>query len=480
MQYFQFIFGTIYLLTVIFAVIVISLEHRTPLKAASWILAVILLPIFGMILYLNFGRRFRKAKIFNRKGLTDFMWLEELSLFQINSLKDENLQILGPVQSKINIIKLLLGNNKSILTAKNELTILHNGAQTFTYLLDDLRNAEQHIHLEYYIFEDDKIGNTIREILIQKAGEGLEIRFIYDDVGSWSLGRKFLRSMHEAGIEIGCFMPVRIPLFAHKVNYRNHRKIVVIDGKVGYVGGINVADKYIEGDPELGPWRDTHLKIHGHAVQSLQSLFLADWFFVTRILLDDPKYFPSNPINKRQLVQITSSGPDSDWGSIMQAYFTAITTAEKYIYISTPYFLPNESIFTGLVTAALRGVDVRMLLPGRADLTVIRWGSLSYVERLLEAGVKVYLYEKGFNHGKIMMVDDVFSSVGTANMDVRSFDKNFEVNALIYDEEATRELVDEFRKDLEKSKEILLDEFRKRPFGQRLKEAVARLVSPLL
>ena len=480
MQWFSLIFGTMYLLTVIFAVIVISFEHKTPLRAISWILAVILLPVLGMLLYLNFGRRFRKAKIFSRKGLKDFMWLEELSIFQINSLKDEKLQLVGPVQKKTNIIKLLLKNNKSLLTDKNKLTILHNGAQTFAHLLEDLQKAEDHIHLEYYIFEDDVIGNTIRDILMAKARQGVEIRFIYDDVGSWSLSKKFIREMEEAGIQTGCFMPVRFPLFAHKVNYRNHRKIVVIDGKVGYVGGINVADKYIDGDPELGPWRDTHLRIHGYAVQSLQSVFLADWYFVTQDLEEDVRYFPPNQVTHRQLVQITSSGPDSDWGSIMQAYFTAITTAEQYIYISTPYFLPNESILTGLVTAALRGVDVRLLLPGRSDLNLVRWGSLSFVERLLEAGVRVYLYGKGFNHGKIMMVDDVFSSVGTANMDVRSFDKNFEVNALLYDVEATRELVEQYYIDLERSTELNYKEFSERPFSHRLKEACARLVSPIL
>jgi len=480
MEWFSYVFGTVYLLTIVFAIIIISQEHKTPLRAISWILAVILLPVLGMLLYLNFGRRFRRAKIFSRKGLKDFMWLEELSKFQIDSLNDENLQLVGRVQSKLNIIKLLLNNNKSILTNKNELTILHNGAQTFAFLLSDLQAAKNHIHLEYYIFEDDEIGNTIRSILIEKANQGVEVRFIYDDVGSWSLSRNFINPMHEAGVETGCFMPVRFPLFAHKVNYRNHRKIVVIDGKTGYVGGVNVSDKYIDGDPELGPWRDTHLKIEGYAVQSLQAVFLADWYFVSKKLEDDVKYFPPNPAKGNQLVQITSSGPDSDWGSIMQAYFTAITTAEKYIYISTPYFLPNESILTGLVTAALRGIDVRLLIPERSDLSIVHWGSLSYIERILQAGVKVYQYKKGFNHGKIMIVDDIFSSVGTANMDIRSFDKNFEVNALIYDEKASLELRSQFMEDLSRSKPIDFKEFLKRPFSHKILEASARLLSPIL
>ena len=235
---------------------------------------------------------------------------------------------------------------------------MQNGKATFNAILDALSKAEQHIHLEYYVYEDDTIGNKVKDLLIQKASSGLEVRIIIDAIGSWSLSKRFLRELRKSGVEVGVFMPVRFPLVANKINYRNHRKIIVVDGKIGFVGGLNIADRYIDGTRELGPWRDTHLKLEGDAVQSLQTVFITDWYFVTKNYLQGDRYFPPHSVINQLLVQITSSGPDSDWSNIMQAYFTAITTAEKYIYISTPYFIPNESILTALKTAALSGVDV--------------------------------------------------------------------------------------------------------------------------
>lgn len=467
-----------YLLVIAYNTLVLLRENRDPEITLAWVLVLLLLPLIGLIIYLNFGRNYRKVKIFSRKGLTDLKRMDELSQNQIKDLSNvlfDNRQI----QKKLNIIKLLLNNSKALLTAKNQVQILHNGQATFEAILEALSHARSHIHLEYYVYEDDNIGNQIKDILIRKAREGLEIRLIIDAIGSWSLSKSFLKKISQAGIQVGVFMPVRFPLIANKINYRNHRKIVVVDGKIGFVGGLNIADRYIHGTPELGPWRDTHLKIMGDAVQSLQTIFITDWYFVTNNYLQGAGYFPNHDIKGRSLVQITVSGPDSDWSSIMQAYFTAITTAEKYIYISTPYFMPNESILTALKTAALSGVDVKLILPAKSDVTTHLYGSMSYVEDLLRAGVHVFLFSKGFNHSKIMMVDGIFTSIGTANMDSRSFDKNFEVNALIYDEEIASQMKQAFLRDISDSKKVLLSEFLKRPEGQKIKESLARVLGPL-
>jgi len=468
----------LYLILIGFMVFSLLRENRDPEITLAWVLVLILMPIVGLILYLNFGRNFRKVKIFSRKGLTDLVRIEELSQNQIKDLSGITSNHPN-ILVKSNIIKLLLNNSKALLTAKNKVNILQNGEATFSAILEALSEAKDHIHLEYYIYEDDTIGNKVKELLIQKASQGLEVRLIIDAIGSWSLSKRFLRELKRSGVEVGVFMPVRFPLVANKINYRNHRKIIVVDGKVGFVGGLNIADRYIEGTRELGIWRDTHLKLEGDAVQSLQTVFITDWYFVTKNYLQGESYFPPHTVQNQLLVQITSSGPDSDWSNIMQAYFTAITTAEKFIYISTPYFMPNESILTALKTAALSGVDVKLILPGRSDLNTMLYGSISYAEELIRAGVHVFIYQKGFNHGKIMMVDGVFTSIGTANMDGRSFNKNFEVIALIYDPETADEMRESFLQDIADSEEIRLQEFLIRPRKQKIKESLYRVLGPL-
>ena len=470
--------SSIYLLTILYVVFALLRENRDPEITLAWMLVLMLVPFFGLILYLNFGRNFRKVKIFSRKGLTDLARIEEISQNQIKDLSGIAAHGSGSLV-KSNIIKLLLNNSKAILTAKNKVDILQNGEATFAAILDELSNARHHIHLEYYLYEDDNIGNQIKDILMEKARQGLEVRLIIDAIGSWGLSKRFLRDLKKNGVELGVFMPVRFPLVANKINYRNHRKIIIADGKTGFVGGLNIADRYIHGTPELGVWRDTHLKLQGDAVQSLQTVFITDWYFITKKYLRGSSYFPDHTIENQLLVQITSSGPDSDWSNIMQAYFTAITTAEKYIYISTPYFLPNESILTALKTAALSGVDVKLILPGNSDVRTTWYASVSYTEELLRAGVNVYLYQKGFNHGKIMMVDGVFTSIGTANMDGRSFNRNFEVNALIYNQQKAEEMKESFLQDIADSEKVYLQEFAIRPRKQMIKESLCRVFGPL-
>ena len=475
------ILNAIYLTTAIIVAISVILDNRDPAKTIAWVVVLFVLPILGLILYFVVGKNYRKEKIFSRKEHKDFERIQNLSDNQIIDLqKDKKFFENGKVRSKLPIINLLLRNSKALLTKNNRVSILNNGNQTFDSIITELKNAQKHIHLEFYIIEDDRIGNEIRQILISKALEGVKVRMIYDDVGSWKLGNKFVNSLKKAGVELFPFMPVHIPFLANRINYRNHRKIIVIDGKIGFVGGINIADRYLYGSKEIPFWRDTHLKIVGEAVSSLQVVFLADWHFVSGRLLSGMSYFPRTRIDNKQLVQITASGPDSDWSSIMQAYFSAISTARQYIYIAVPYFIPNESILTALKTVALSGIDVKILIPGTADSFLAYNGTRSYVEELLETGIRVFYYLKGFIHSKLIMVDDVFASVGTANMDIRSFDTNFEINALIYDEEFCRELKGYFLEDLSHSREIKLHEHMKRGIKRKYIESFSRLFSPLL
>lgn len=469
----------IYLLTIIFVIILIIQQKGDPLKTVSWIMILLLIPVGGIIAYFFFGKNYRRQKIFNRKELGDMDRLRDFSNHQIIELPSKEFLKDPKIQSKQHIMTLLLNNSKALLSESNSIQVYSAGKDAFDVILRDIEKAKDYIHLEYYIIEDDKIGSRIKDLLIKKSLEGVEVRVIFDDVGSWSLPGKYIRELTKANVQVFPFLPVRFPMFTNKINYRNHRKIIVIDGKIGYVGGMNIADRYVEGGPELGMWKDMQLRIEGGAVHSLQVIFLSDWYFVSGKVINDDKYFPVQENSEKCLVQITASGPDSDWASIMQAYFAAITTAQHHIYIATPYFIPNESILTALKTAALSGIDVRIMLPHKSDSHLVFRSTLSFVSELLEAGVKVYFFKDGFNHAKLMLVDGIFASVGTANLDIRSFDQNFEVNALIYDEKFASNLEEYYMDDLKNCVYYTYEEWDNRPWLNHAKESLARLLSPL-
>ncbi|MDP3642531.1 MAG: cardiolipin synthase [Bacteroidota bacterium] len=470
----------LYLLTVVFIAILIILENRNPVKTISWILILVLLPFAGIVFYLFFGQEYRKTKMFSRKGLKDLEKLRNLTIEQFDNLPKNHFQISDRLYSKKRLMNLFLSNSNAILTNNNEIQVLKNAEETFPEIFRSIELARHHIHLEFYIVEDDSIGNYLRETLIRKAREGVEVRFIYDDVGSWKLKRKFLRSMTEAGVKVDCFMRVRFPNLTSKVNYRNHRKILVVDGETAFVGGLNFADRYQNGVPGIGPWRDTHLKVSGGGATALQIIFMADWYFVSKEILKGEKYFRPFVAGSGKLVQMVASGPDSDWESIGQAYFAAIASATEYVYLSSPYLMPPSDIVTALKTSALGGIDVRIIVPGLSDAISAKWGTNSYIEELLEAGVKIYFYKAGFIHSKVIVVDGIFSSVGTANLDFRSLETNFEVNAMIYDEEIAGVLGSQFLEDQDKSQEIILAEWINRPRINKIKESFARILSPML
>ncbi|WP_121665709.1 cardiolipin synthase [Mesonia aquimarina] len=459
--------------------IFIILNNRNPVTTVSYILALIVLPFIGLLVYYFFGQEYRKDKMFKRKKVFDDKtvkrWENKLLLDEYK-LENYEHKFLG---NKVNIVKLLQNNQKKPLIFHNDVQILINGEKKFEALFEDLRNAKKHIHLEYYILNYDKIGAQLIDILCDKAKEGVEIRVNYDYVGS-QLSGEGVKKMKACGIESYPFMPVWFPNLTRKLNYRDHRKIVIIDGKIGYVGGVNVCDEYVNPN-NTGYWRDTHLRIEGNAVKSLQSHFLLNWNFVSdqEIKITDD-FFPSIEKCGEIPVQISASGPDSDYPHIMEAIFTAINGAEKYIKITTPYFIPNEQILTALKTASRRGVKVSILVPKEGDSWAAKYATNSYIVELLESGIEVYHYCKGMVHAKTIVIDDIFTTVGTSNMDYRSFEINFEINALVYNESFAQEMTKIFNDDIAHCDQVDYQEWINRPITNRLKESFSRLWAPLL
>jgi len=477
------IFYIIILMLVCYRVI-FDTENTT--KALAYLLLVIFVPILGIIIYFSFGVNYRIRKMYGKKLLTNTKLQSNLEKRLITYSKgvlkegDEN------VQDSRKLVNLILKENLSPLTDNNSVKLLLNGEEKFPEVLKSLAEAKDHIHIEYYIFEDDNIGNEIIELLIKKKAEGLEVRFIYDDFGSRSIRRKQVKRLRDAGVKIFPFYKIKLIALANRINYRNHRKIIIIDGHTSFVGGINVSDKYINGEPSKNKvyWRDTHLKIEGPATWYLQYLFLCDWNFCAQDEMSiNEKLFPlkeSFLSIEDKHVQITASGPDSDLPTIKFALLQAINLAEKEILITTPYFIPSKSIMDALIIAGKSGVQVKLIVPKKSDSKLVNAAASSYYAELLKSGVEIYRYQKGFVHAKTMVIDNEIAIVGTANMDVRSFDLNFEVNAIVYDEEISNQLRTAFYEDLEVSLKIDLIAWLQRPTLYRFLDKLARLFSPML
>jgi cardiolipin synthase A/B len=460
----------------------ILLENKNPQKTYAYILILFLTPVIGIFVYLTFGQNYRRNKMFNRKKITDKLSFQTLASDKIIEGRIDPEKIPPCAKTHSKVIHLLKNTSHSMLLGNNELQLLINGEKFFPELLSELEKASSHIHIEFYIFQDDELGNYFIEVLKKKAEEGVEVRFIYDAVGSLGLSNKALDSLKASGVKTFPFLPIRFPLFGSRINYRNHRKILVVDGKVGFTGGINIDKKYDNRCDNEIFWRDTGLRIKGNGVWTLQQIFMFDWSFCSDEDLEfREKYFPKiTSLPKPIPLQIAASGPDSDWASIMQAYFSAINQAREEIRITTPYFVPNESIRNSLKTASMGGVRVELMIPYESDSRVVRMAMRSFFRGLLEAGVKIYQYKKGFVHAKTMTVDSGLASVGTANMDMRSFELNFEVNAFIYDPDFTRQLIDQFEVDKKDCTLLTLAEVKKWNILKRLTYSLARLFAPIL
>jgi len=453
---------------------VLILERNDPGRTMAWLLILLLFPVIGIILYLLLGSRLVKRRQSKFKRKMDkrrqypFICNQETSPLSLPLL--------------LKMSQLLLNTCHCPPTGQNNVQVLNSGKEIFQAMLQAMSAAEHHIHLETYIFRDDQIGNRFLQLMEEKAACGVKVRLIIDGVGSFGLKPSRLKDLKKNGVEVHIFFPVRFTLLRNKINFRNHRKILVVDGRTGFVGGANIGDDYLGLYPEIGNWRDTHLQINGPAVAYLQRIFLQDWLYLTKYkeLTDIEKYFPKAKAYGNTVIQIAADGPDTELQSIMQAFCSAIFGATRYIRLTSPYFIPNETILNGLKTAALSGIKVQILLPQNPDHKLVFWAAHSYLQELLTCGVEIYMYKDGFLHAKVMTVDDSLAIVGTANMDQRSFSLNFEVNAVIYDAEVVKRLNADFNADLQKSTLIKLSDFENRSCALQLLEAASRLISPIL
>ncbi len=457
-------------------------ETHSSTKTLAYLLFCIFVPVIGIVFYLTFGINYWKIKRYSKKAAQDEKLLQQLK----KNIPNYSKSIVTPPEASAmqnaELAAMLIKDLRSPLTRYNKVKLLLNGEEKFPELIACLEKAKHHIHMEYYIYEEDEIGSRIIELLIKKAKEGVEVRFIYDDFGSPTIKKKIEKRMQEAGIEIYPFSKVHFYLLANRINYRNHRKIVVVDGLTGFTGGINVSDKYINNKKGQLFWRDTHLRIDGPGVYYLQYLFLSDWNFCCgRNVKADQLYFAEQVLQQGDTyVQIVGSGPDSEQPAVLFSILQAIYLAKEEILITTPYFIPGDNIIDALRIAASSGLSVKLLVPGKSDSRLVNSASKANYEALLKAGVEIYLYEKGFVHAKTMITDGKLSMVGTANMDYRSFDLNFEVNAIVYDVAFAEKLRKIFFDDIKHAKKINEKLWNNRAFYFRLADRLARLFSPAL
>ena len=455
------------------AIIHVLMDNRQPAKTMAWVLVIGFIPIIGVVFYLFFGINHRKERIISQGQMDELTKRSMLSF-----VGQHNFRV--PERQKP-LVDLFVNQNLALPFKDNQIDIMTDGYAFFPELLKDIAEATHHIHINIYIFEDDALGRLVADALMTKARQGVKVRLIYDDVGCWRVDNRFFEQMREAGVEVVPFLPVRFPSFTSKVNYRNHRKIIVIDGHIGYIGGMNIARRYVS-----AKWRDTMLRVQGGVAYALQRAFLVDWYFVDHTLITDRIYYP--PVseeltakNHQLVAQVVTSGPMARYPEIMQGFVRIILAARRYIYIETPYFLPNEPILFALKTAALAGVDVRLMCPLYSDARFLDWASRSYLREIHEAGAKIYLYEPGFLHSKLLISDDSLVSCGSTNVDFRSLENNFEANVFVYDEGTALRLKKVYLDD--QSHAILLGDVPNRlhpKFYARLWESFTRLVSPLL
>lgn len=464
----------IYQIIVVATIIHVVLDNRQPSKTMAWGMVIFFVPVVGIIAYLFLGVNTRRERMVSQRSM-DQLTRRSMSGF----IEQGDLQL--PELSRP-VIDLFINQSFSLPFNNNKVEILTDGYDFFPSLLRDIASARDHIHIDVYIFEDDALGRLISDALIAKAREGVEVRVLYDAVGCWSVDNRFFERMRIEGVEVEAFMPVRFPTFARKMNYRNHRKIFIVDGRVGYIGGMNFALRYVKGRHQRG-WRDTMMRIEGSGVYSLQRAFLIDWYFVDRTLITSRNYYPAleADIHNNCVAQVVTSSPVTEWPDIMQGYVRILLEAKRYVYIETPYFLPTEPVLFALRTAALAGIDVRIIIPMHSDTRVVEWASSSYIKDVIDAGVKVCLYQAGFNHSKFLVSDDSICTCGSTNVDFRSFEHNFEANVFFYDEGLALRMKKIFLKD-EAVSPLATEVYAKTPFSfrRRLWASIVRLLSPLL
>lgn len=461
-----------YGIVAISCVVVILSENRNPIRSLAWIIALLFLPIVGVVFYLFFGRSLKGQHMISRHNKRRL-----LHHFKNRSADMSGLHL---TDGERQLVKLAFSLTRTPLTVNNEIKIFTIGSEKFKALIEDLEHAEKYIYMQYYIFMDDETGKIIADILIRKASEGVIVKVLYDHVGSFSTSGKFFKKMKDAGVDIHPFFRVTFPQLANRINWRNHRKIVIIDNTIGYIGGMNIADRYVRGMSDGSAWRDTHFRIRGDVVESLIYSFAVDWYFLKipgeHLHLERP----AHGLHNNCAMQLVTSGPVAPWHNLSLCFLKAISTAKKSIFVQTPYFLPTDPLLNALEAAALAKVDVRVMLPARSDSRLLQLASYSYVTRCLKAGIKVYLYTPGMLHAKAMTIDDTFATAGSTNFDFRSFENNFECNLLIYDHQVNARLREIFFEDLKACRKLKYSEWKSRPVPQRIVESFVRLFAPIL
>ncbi len=472
---FRLLFWIAYAVMILCVIGVVVSENRNPLKALGWVMALLLFPVGGVIIYFIFGRSIRNVRMISRRNRRRLLRQEgsmPLPKFD-RSLTIENRQR----------IRLAYNIGSANLYNGNELQIFDHGKEHFKALFDDLRKAEKYINLQFYIINFDKLGCQLRDILIERADAGVKVRVIYDYIGSFDARRRdFFQRMKEHGVEVHSFFRLSFPSHVNRINWRNHRKVVVIDGNIGYIGGMNVADRYLSDRPG-DMWRDTAARVSGPCVAALQYHFAVDWKFMGQPLLCDTvagKVVDREPSLHDVTMQVLASGPNDRWGNMSLLFYKAISSAQKRVWIQTPYFLPSDGLLKALESASLAGVDVRVMMPRRSDSKVLTAASHSFIEECLLAGIKVYLYDNGMLHAKVIVVDNDFSTLGSANFDFRSIEHNFEENLLLYSKEANEKLAESFERDSATSLKLKLANWNKRTRRRRAYESLCRLFSPIL
>jgi len=481
---FMSVLTLVYYVYLLVTIVFLILDNRETASTIAWILVFAIFPGLGVFVYVLIGRNWRKSsksEQMNQRVLGSRLGnrLKPFILHQAQEMRKYAKLWRHPAYKR-ELMTLLFRSSQSPLSTKNEVRLFHTGADKFFQLLQDLKSAKHFIHLEYFIWRNDETTRAVKDILIAQARAGVEVRVLYDFLGSMFLGRGYLNQLRQAGVKAYPFYNFLSWLKLHTLNYRNHRKIVVIDGRFGYTGGMNMGQEYIDGGRKFSFWRDTHLRVAGQAVAYLQTVFAIDWYNTTHEELFKKAYYQTIPVRQTLPLQITTSGPDSQWPSIEQLYFCLITSAQKYVYIQSPYFIPSPSIYAALKTAVLRGLDVRINVAGLPDKKIPYWAAFAYFEDLLKAGLRVFHYKKGFLHAKTIAIDEVMCSVGSANMDLRSFLLNYELNTVIYDRGLTREIKQKFLEDLDDSREFTLADYRRLGYLRYFRNSLAHMLAPLL
>lgn len=480
----DFIYPLILLVNIIFALTVVFIERKNPTATIAWLMALLLIPVVGFFLYLVFGQSFYRERMFKIKQEDDNA-LSEIIESQKKELFSKEFSISGPLaNSYVRMILMLIESCRAAVTTNNRVKVFVDGNDKFAALLEAIKGAKDHIHLEYYILKDDEIGNEVFNALTERAKAGVSVKFLGDGLGCAGPRKAFYKPYLEAGGKIAFFFPSLFNISHPRINYRNHRKIAVIDGKTGFIGGFNIGDDYLSRIQQWAPWRDTAVQAWGHSVLTMQIRFFLDWNYASKEekLEFSPRYFPDSCIGPEERIpmQVVSGGPDTYWNPIKESYLKLISLANESVYLQTPYFIPDDSIIDALRMAALSGIDVRIMMPAKPDHWFVYWAGYSYIQQMLDAGVRAFTYDTGFIHAKTIVVDEVAASVGSANWDVRSFRLNFETNVIMYDKKIAKELKDYFIKDLSVCTELTAERFAALPWKIKLKQSVSRLFSPLL